>query len=162
MILERLVLLAGEWTGRGSGEYPTIASFNYSETFRFQHDPQAAYLTYEQRTVLLDMEGQPIRRSHWEAGVIRPLQDGSIELACVQSSGRVEILRGILLDQDSQAGRLFISFASELIGNDGRVIRAKRDWRLDGNHLEYEMSMQTTKVGELTFHVGSSLTRNTK
>jgi hypothetical protein len=158
---EGLALLAGEWAGLGRGEYPTIHSFNYSESLRFQHDPDVPYLTYEQQTELIDAQGQPIRRSHWEAGVIRPQDDGSLELACVQSGGRVEILRGIIQEQDVEAGKLWITFESELIGNDGRVVRSSRDWRLNGSQLAYEMFMETTQAGALLFHIGSALVRKT-
>ena len=93
--LEKLTPLLGVWQGRGHGEYHTIADFDYTETIRFRNEPGAAYLTYEQSTELVDAEGELIRRSHWEAGVLRPLEDGGIELACVQSGGRVEVLRAI-------------------------------------------------------------------
>ncbi len=159
LALERLALLAGVWAGRGRGSYPTIESFEYIETFRISHEPGTAYLTYEQRTELIDADGRPIRRSHWEAGLIRPKEDGSVELVCVQSSGRVEILRGSLQDLEPPPGEFSLSFESEIIENDGRALHSSRVWRLAGNLLEYEMSMQTTNVGELTFHVGSQLAK---
>lgn len=157
--LEQLALLAGEWTGRGRGSYPTIESFEYIETLRIRHEPGSAYLTYEQRTEIIDSDGRPIRRSHWEAGLIRPKEDGSVELVCVQSSGRVEILRGSLEGLDSPPGEFSLSFESEIIENDGRALHSSRVWRLAGSQLDYEMSMQTTNVGELTFHVGSQLAK---
>lgn len=159
IILQRLAPLVGEWIGRGRGGYPTIEGFDYAETFLVHHDPNDTYFTYEQHTELIDPDGRPIRKSHWEAGVIRPMEDGSVELACVQSGGRVEVLRGRFLEQESQAGKFSLSFQSGHIGNDERVIRSSRDWRLSGNHFEYEMSMATTKVGEQTRHLEANLTK---
>ena len=157
--LQRLAPLIGEWIGRGRGGYPTLEGFDYTETLRVHHDPGDTYFTYEQRTELITLDGRPIRKSHWEAGVIRPREDGSVELACVQSSGRVEILRGELLEQESQDGNFSLRFQSEHIGNDERVIQSSRDWQLSGDHFEYKMSMATTKVGELTRHLAANLTK---
>ena len=102
--LGRLAPLIGQWTGRGRGGFPTLEGFDYAETLGVYRDQDAPYLTYEQGTELVDPQGRSIRKSHWEAGVLRPLEDGSIELACVQGSGRVEVLRGKLLAQASQSG----------------------------------------------------------
>lgn len=160
MTLQRLVPLVGEWTGRGEGNYPTIERFDYTEIFQVQHDQDTSYLTYKQITELVTSDGRPIRKSHWEAGVIRPLEDGSVELACVQGSGRVEVLRGRFLEQESQPGELSLSFQSELIGNDRRMIGSSRDWHISGNRFEYEMRMATMKVGEQKQHLKASLTKN--
>jgi hypothetical protein len=74
--LIRLTPLLGVWKGRGRGGYPTLPGFEYAETLRFNREENAAFLTYEQNTELIDAEGQVIRKSHWEAGVLRPLEDG--------------------------------------------------------------------------------------
>ena len=157
--LQKLAPLIGEWIGRGKGGYPTLDGFDYAETLRVHHDPGDTYFTYEQRTELITPDGRPIRKSHWEAGVIRPMQDGSVQLTCVQSSGRVEILRGRFLQQESQAGNFSLRLQSEQIGNDGRVIRSSRDWRLSGDHFEYEMRMATTNVVDQTRHLMAILTK---
>jgi hypothetical protein len=157
--LHRLIPLIGEWTGLGGGGYPTLDDFVYSETFRVLHDQEAAYLTYEQRTELVDSDGFPIRKSHWEAGILRPLEDGSVELACVQGSGRVEVLRGQFLRQESRPDRVTLRFQSEYIGNDERVRSSSRDWYLTGDHFSYVMKMATTKVGEPTRHLEAKLVK---
>jgi hypothetical protein len=157
--LNRLIPFIGEWEGLGRGGYPTLDDFVYSETFRVLHDQGAAYLTYEQRTELVDSDGFPIRKSHWEAGVLRPLEDGSVELACVQGSGRVEVLRGEFLMQESRPGGVSLRFQSEFIGNDERVSSSSRDWHLTGDHLSYVMKMATTRVGEPTRHLEANLVK---
>lgn len=158
--LERLSPLIGEWVGRGRGEFPTIESFEYAETFRVHRDGDAAFLTYEQQTEIIDADGNPIRKSHWESGVLRPMEDGSVELVCVQGSGRVEILRGVILAKDPQQDRLSLSFRSKFIGNDPRVETSEREWRLYQDWFEYTMEMSTTKVGEPTRHLKAGLVRN--
>jgi hypothetical protein len=155
--LEMLTPLVGVWKGRGRGGYPTIVGFDYAETFRVHHDPEAAFLTYEQNTELVDPEGRVIRKSHWEAGVLRPLEDGRIELVCVQGSGRVEVLRGHFLAEESLPEELSLRFKSELIGNDERVRSTVREWSLTGDHFKYVMEMATSEVGEPTLHLETNL-----
>ena len=67
-----LTPLLGVWTGRGKGGYPTLEAFEYSETFRVYEIMGASFLAYEQNTELIDPQGRPIRRSHWESGILRP------------------------------------------------------------------------------------------
>lgn len=155
--LDFLTAFLGVWTGRGKGLFPTLEMFDYFETFRVQRDPGAPFFTYEQKTELIDIEGRPIRKSHWEAGVLRPLDDGSLELACVQGSGRVEILRGMFLAKDTPAETIALRFQSVLIGNDERVKSTSREWSLSDNHLKYVMKMATSRVEELSLHLEANL-----
>jgi hypothetical protein len=157
MTLERLTPLLGVWQGSGHGEYPTIADFHYTETIRFRRECGADYLTYEQSTELVDAQGNPIRRSHWEAGVLKPLDDGEIELACVQSGGRVEVLRGNMLAEETHPAKFSLRFHSALVGNDARVRSTSRKWHLDGDQFRYEMRMAAQRVDELILHVEASL-----
>lgn len=157
--LDRIDSLRGDWTGRGKGGFPTIARFEYLESFRIQRTQDAPFLTYEQHTELIDAQGKVIRSSHWEAGILRPKEDGSIELACVQGSGRVEVLHGKLLYSESQPDRITLSFKSNMIGNDDRVISSSRIWKLSGDRLSYIMKMETTNVTETKQHLEANLTR---
>jgi hypothetical protein len=152
-----LTPLLGVWTGRGKGLFPTLDAFDYFETFRVQRDPGAPFFTYEQNTELIDPQGRSIRKSHWEAGVLRPLGDGRLELACVQGSGRVEILRGMFLTKETPDETITLRFQSELIGNDERVKSTSREWVLTGNRLRYIMKMATSRVEELSLHLEANL-----
>jgi hypothetical protein len=155
--LEKLSPLLGVWKGRGRGSYPTIDGFDYVETLQIRRDSDAPYLTYEQSTELIGEDGNPIRKSHWEAGVLRPLDDGSFELAYVQSSGRVEVLRGELIADESLSGKLSLRFHNELIGNDSRVRSTSREWHVPGSRFQYVMSMAAISVDEPALHVEASL-----
>lgn len=155
--LELLNLLLGDWKGQGRGGFPTIDSFEYSESLRFQRDRGAPYLTYEQNTDLVDEAGRSIRKSHWEAGILRPLADGSLELACVQGSGRVEILRGKILPKETLPEGICLQFKSEHIGNDERVKSSSRECSLTVTHLQYVMKMATSSVEEPAIHLEASL-----
>jgi hypothetical protein len=152
-----LTSLLGVWTGQGKGIFPTIDSFDYFETLRIQRDPTTLFLTYEQSAELIDPEGRAIRKSHWEAGVLKPMEDGSVELACVQGSGRVEVLRGKLLIKASLPETIILRFKSTLIGNDEKVKSTTREWILTGDHLKYVLKMATTRVEKLSLHLEADL-----
>jgi hypothetical protein len=157
--LDRVDSFRGDWTGRGTGGFPTIDQFEYLERLRIQRSQDAPFLTYEQSTELIDAQGRVIRSSHWEAGILRPREDGSIELACVQGSGRVEVLHGEFLDSESLPGSITLHFRSEMIGNDVRVINSSRVWKLSGDRLCYVMKMATTKVIDSRQHLEADLIR---
>lgn len=43
-------ILSGEWSGAGTGEYPTIEPFEYQESLRFTPDETRPLIHYEQKT----------------------------------------------------------------------------------------------------------------
>ena len=157
--LDRLSPFIGEWFGYGNCSYPTIDSCDYEEALSVRLDPGKRFLTYEQKTILVDAQGHPIRHSHWEGGVIRPLVDGSLELACVEGSGRVEILRGQLVSGQSHPDELRFRFKSVLVANDEIAKSSSREWTVAGDRFTYVMSMTTTSVEALTIHLQAGLQR---
>jgi hypothetical protein len=148
-------LLAGTWHGDGTGEYPTIESFNYREKLTFERRGETS-LFYLQRTERF-VEGQvkPIT-SHWESGFIEALETGELQLANIQVGGRGEILAG-RIERTNHAIKLL--FKSESLSNDERMVNTTRVFELDGDILRYEMAMATTRVGGLTMHVFATLKR---
>jgi hypothetical protein len=159
LTLDLLDSLVGEWVGKGRVEYPTIETSDYLETFIVRRDPDQPFFTYELQTELLDADGRTIRKSHWEAGLLRPLKDGTVELSCVHGSGRVETLQGTFASQEPRMGKFILNFRSKVIGNDEQMISSMRDWTLDGDQFRYEMRMATTTIGEPTIHLIASLTK---
>lgn len=142
--MARLAVLCGSWSGRGSGNYPTIDRFDYEETTRFELDSSYPLIHYEQRTRLL-----PGREpSHWESGFIRVLDDGSIEISNSQESGRVEVLRGRLDEAESSPGKLRVALDSVVLDHDPRLHRTRRVLCVDGNRLTYEVHMATHTTPE--------------
>lgn len=156
-VINALAPLLGTWRGQGKGTFPTLDDFVYSETLYVRRDPDVSYFTYQQETTLIDSQGHPIRKSHWEAGVIRPKENGSVELACVQGSGRVEVLLGKLLIHNEQPEMLILQFESKLIGNDDEVKTASRTWTLAGNHFTYVVEMATSQVEAPSLHLETTL-----
>ena len=151
--LQQLMKLEGEWKGRGAGRYPTIDSFEYDETIRF--DPDASYplIHYEQRTWLTSGEA-----SHWESGFIRPLEDGAIDVSNSQDSGRVEVLRGRLSPAD---GGFVLALESVVLDHDPRLVRTRRTFTLNDDTLRYlvEMATHTTPEPRMQQHLEAVLTR---
>jgi hypothetical protein len=62
-----LLPFVGVWRGRGSGEYPTIESFEYAQEIRISHDGRP-FLFYESRAWLVHPDGTPIRPAAREVG----------------------------------------------------------------------------------------------
>jgi hypothetical protein len=96
--LEPLAALAGTWSGRGTGVYPTIEPFAYEETLIIGHGGKP-FLTWSQRTVATDT-GIPL---HVETGYLRcrPGADGSVvELVVAHPTGHAEVAEGVLERHD--------------------------------------------------------------
>ena len=155
--LERLTPLLGVWKGRGRGDFPTIDTFDYRESLTIRRDGDAPFLTYEQSTELIDPESRSIRRSHWEAGLLRPLEDGGIEITCVQSDGRIEVLRGGEVASETLPGMLTLRFHSEHIANDERMRSSLREWSVTDTSLSYILKMATSMVEEPALHLHANL-----
>ena len=128
--MERLAVLDGTWRGRGAGHYPTIDDFEYEEMLRFELERAYPMIHYEQRTLLL-----PSREpSHWESGFIRATEDCTIEISNSQDSGRVEVLRGRLVDPPDGA-ELRLELASAVLDHDPRLAETRRVLTLENLSL---------------------------
>jgi hypothetical protein len=89
--VEPLAFLLGTWRGEGSGDYPTIATFQYGEEVRFWHVGKP-FLAYSQRTWSL-ADGTPL---HGEMGFWRLKPGGRIEVVLAHPSGVAEVEEGTL------------------------------------------------------------------
>lgn len=133
--INALAPLIGTWSGRGSGDYPTIDHFDYVEEITFAHAGKP-FLSYVQRTRSPD--GQPM---HAEAGYLRVPVPGRIELVLAQPSGVTEIDEGTLAVEN---GALVIELASASIGLTSTakdVAAVRRVIRVEDGELSYAVSM---------------------
>jgi hypothetical protein len=147
--VEPLAFLLGKWRGEGKGEYPTVTPFSYGEEIEFSHNGRP-FLFYVQKTWNPD-DGYPL---HSEAGYLRPVAEGRVELVLSQPSGITEILAG------SVSGSV-IDMTSTLVGvspTAKQVSAVKRVISVEGNTLSYQLDMAAVEQ-EMSIHLRAELER---
>lgn len=147
-----LAPLLGDWSGAGTGDYPTIEPFGYTEEVTFGHVGKP-FLTYTQRT--RSDGGQPL---HAETGYLRMPSPHRVELILAHPTGVTEIDEGPLTEQD---GGLFIDLHSTTVGLSSSakdVMALRRSITLNGGELRYTLLMAA--VGQpLVHHLTATLHR---
>jgi len=98
--------LIGNWEGHGSGHYPTIEGFNYTERLTFSAVPGKPFLRYEQHTA--NLEGNPM---HTEVGYFRPREGGHIEFVLAQPTGQTELLEGTATVNDDESLTIVLGYS---------------------------------------------------
>ena len=150
--LAPLAPLLGTWSGRGSGDYPTIDAFEYLEEVSFGHVGKP-FLTYTQKTRSPD--GLPM---HAEAGYLRVPAEGRIELVLAHPSGITEIDEGTV---SIAVGALVIDVASTSVGRTSsakEVVALERSITVAGDELHYSLRMGA--VGQpVQHHLSATLFR---
>ncbi|MFW0794539.1 FABP family protein [Gordonia sp. CPCC 205515] len=144
--------LIGSWTGPGRGEYPTIDSFDYTETIVIE-DIGKPFLFYRQRTRSPDG-----RALHTESGFLRVPAQGIIEFTLAQPTGHTELCAGVLEVVD---GVLELTMTGAVLGSaSAKAVEAtERRYRLDGDTLRTDFAMAAVGV-PLTHHLTSDLRRD--
>ncbi|KAA8960452.1 peroxynitrite isomerase [Mycobacterium sp.] len=143
--LEALAPLLGTWTGRGSGEYPTIEPFEYLEEVVFSHVGQP-FLIYSQKT-RTTTDGKPL---HAETGYLRVPQPGHVELVVAHPTGVTEIevgtytLSGDVIELEMTASSIGLSPTAKEVSALGR------SFCLEGDKLSYSLRMGA--VGQPMLH----------
>jgi hypothetical protein len=147
--VEPLRFLLGRWRGEGRGQYPSIEPFAYGEEIEFSQNGRP-FLFYVQKTWNLS-DGYPM---HSEAGYVRPVADGRVELVLAQPSGITEISSGA----QSNAR---IELMSTLVGVSPTakpVTAVRRVISVAGTTLSYQLDMAA--VGrDMSIHLQADLER---
>lgn len=147
-----LAPLLGTWSGAGTGDYPTIAPFAYTEEISFGHAGKP-FLTYTQRT-----RGDDGRPLHAETGYLRMPSAHRVELVLAHPTGVTEIDEGTLTAQDDG---FVIDVHSTTIGlseSAKDVMALRRSITLRGDELHYTVLMAA--VGQpLVHHLTATLHR---
>ena len=147
-----LAPLLGSWVGRGSGEYPTIAPFTYTEEVSIGHTGKP-FLTYSQRTRSED--GQPL---HAETGYIRMPSPGIVELVIAHPTGVAEVDEGSVavtpagLVLDVQSTTVTSTTSAKEVAALSRLIRVGAD------QLRYTLQMAAVGL-PMQHHLSATLQR---
>ncbi|MDI9916636.1 FABP family protein [Rhodococcus sp. IEGM 1379] len=146
-------MLRGRWAGTGSGHFPTIDDFEYSEEIEFAPTPKP-FLTYTSRTRGLP-DGRPL---HMESGYLRPVAGGDVELLVTQPTGFVEIHRG-MIEAD---GTLSLTLLTLAASPDAKPVHdVRRVLRVHNDTLTYDVWMAHNQT-PLTHHLHAELQRVTE
>ena len=149
-----LAPLLGTWRGTGRGSYPTIDDFDYTEELVFGHVGKP-FLSMVQRSRDL-MTGEPL---HGEAGYLRALPDGVIELTVAQPSGIVEVDVGTAT---KTSDGLVVELESARVGltpSAKSVTAVRRRLCLAGATLVSELWMAAVGEADLIHHVRAELSQ---
>ena len=149
-----LAPLLGTWRGSGEGSYPTIDDFAYAEELVFGHVGKP-FLSMVQRSRDLST-GAPL---HAEAGYLRALPHGAVELTVAQPSGIVEVDAGSVTPTSDG---LVVELESVRVGltpTAKSVTAVRRRLSLAGSVLVSELWMAAVGEADLIPHVRAELSQ---
>lgn len=128
--------LIGAWAGEGEGRYPTIEPFRYREEIVFGHVGKP-FVAYRQATVNL-ATGLP---AHAEAGYLRAVGPGRVELVLAHPTGIVEVSQGEVLEQPDGLTVHLVSTSVPRTATAKEVTSVERRISVVGDTLRYQVSM---------------------
>ena len=141
----------------GRGEYPTIESFDYREHAEFVFDESRRLARYTFDDTIIGPDGQDLRPTHVEVGILKLTEDDDFELLSAQT-GRVEVLTGEI-SAAAESAQVELRLESVVIGHDPRVAHSTRILRLEGDTLHYEVWMELVNLDGSQIHTRATLHR---
>ena len=150
-----LAPLLGTWRGSGEGSYPTIDDFAYIEELVFGHVGKP-FLSMVQRSRDRST-GQPL---HAEAGYLRALPDGAVELALAQPSGIVEVDVGSVAPTSDGLVVELESAQVALTPTAKSVTAVRRRLALSGSTMVLELWMAAVGEADLVHHLRAELSKS--
>lgn len=152
--LGSLALLIGSWSGEGEGRYPTIEPFRYREDVVFSQVGKP-FVAYRQATVNLET-GQP---AHAEAGYLRAVGPGRVELVVAHPTGIVELSEGSVTEQPDGLSLHIVSNSVPRTATAKEVTSVERRISVAGDVLRYQVSMAAVGL-PLQHHLAAELRRD--
>jgi hypothetical protein len=151
--LRSIAFLAGRWSGRGEGSYPTITAFDYEQEVTVTSDGRP-FLQSVSRAWLLDGSGARLRPGPTELAFWRPAGEHGVELVLVVPTGIAEVYAGTVAD-----GRIeLLTVATARTPTAKEVTAGRRTYAVEGSTLVVEHDLEA--VGRpLTRHLRARLER---
>lgn len=151
--LRQLAFLAGRWSGRGEGSYPTIAPFEYEQELTVSCDGRP-FLQSVSRSWVVDGSGVRVRPGPTELAFWRPAGEGGVELVVVVPTGIAEAYAGTVSGDRIELRTV----ATARTPTAKEVTAGRRSYAVQGSTLVVQHDLEA--VGRpLTRHLIASLQR---
>jgi hypothetical protein len=90
-----LAWLVGTWRGKGRGEYPNVAGFQFAQEVSFNHDGRP-FLNYFSRSWIIDENSEIVKPAASEVGFWRIKDNNVLEVLLAHNTGITEGWVGVV------------------------------------------------------------------